>query len=437
MVTVTRQGVSREPSYLRFRAARSVSVLGSQMSGVAYPLLVLHLGGSAVQAGAISSCWLVSRAAARLHAGQLADRLDRRWLMIGADVVRLMAVGTIPLAAASGHLSYPQLVLVAVVEGAATAAFDPAAMAVIRDLVPPAGLSRALSQGQGVAAAASLIGPALGGLSYGLNPVLPFLADASSYGMSAALLLAVRVRPRTQAGLGAASAASQPGSGGKAAVTAGQDADQRLTAGLRWLWSKPAIMRVLFFAAVINLVAAAVQVAVVVVLRERGTAPDVIGAVMAGLGAGALAGALLSRRIMERLDPPRLCLVVGAVWVAGFTAFALVSSPWVFGPVLAVMFSLAPAAGITLSTITLGQAPRDMIGRIATAEQLVTTSLVTAGPILAGLLLQALGVSRMWLLLGACCLLAAVTAVLPLIARRSAVRTARGPAEAAVASQRR
>jgi predicted MFS family arabinose efflux permease len=440
------QELSRNRSYLRYRAARTVSVLGSQLSGIAYPLLVLHLGGSAVEAGAVSSCWLVSRAVCRLPAGQLADRLNRRWLMIGTDVIRLIAVGTIPLAAAWNDLTYPQLVIVAILEGAATSAFEPASSALVRDLVPAAELSRALGQGQGLTAAASLAGPALGGLSYGLNPVLPFIADASSYGLSAVLLLAVRVPwSRLAAPAADATEISGPGrsgpdrsspdrSGSVGSADAGREADQRVTAGLRWLWSKPAVMRVLAFAAVINLVATATQVAVIVILRQRGTSADVIGVVMACLGGGAIVGALLSRHIMEWLDPPRLCLAIGAAWIAGFSTFALVSSPWVFGPLLAIMFLLAPPAGVMLGTITLGQAPRNMLGRVTTAEQTVTNSLVIAGPALAGLLLEALGVSSLWLILGACCLLVTAASIGPLLTRGSsgrAPRTTVGPAEPA------
>jgi predicted MFS family arabinose efflux permease len=216
---------------------------------------------------------------------------------------------------------------------------------------------------------------------------------------------------------------------------AGQaESDKRVTAGLRWLWGQPTVLRILAFAGVVNLVAAATQVTVVVSLRGQGTPAGAIGAVMACCGVGTVVGALLARRIMERLDAARLCLTLGVLFAAGFASFTLSSSPWVLGPVLGVVFLLSPAAGITLATITMGEAPKHLLGRVSTAEQMVTTTLATVGPVLAGLTLQTLGPSSTWLGLGACCLLATVLAILPMFAHREPAGTTATPADAPAAA---
>jgi MFS family permease len=409
MIDMTSRGLWHNRGYVRYRFARVASLLGSEISGIAYPLLVLHIGGGAAKAGAVASCWLLTQLVCQLPGGQLADRFDRRALMIGADVVRLAVVATIPLAAVWGEVTFPQLIVVAVVESAAAAAFGPAAVALIRDLVPGEDLGRALGQTQGFRAATSLIGPVVGGACYALAPLLPFVLDAASYGLSAVLLVAVPVTWRRPA-------RAAPG------------ADEGVTAGMRWLWRRPAVMRILAFASVINLVAAAAQVVVVVVLRQRGSSPEAIGVVMASVGAGGVVGALFAQRIMDRLDPPRLCLTIGVVWAAGFAAFAAAPSPWVIGPVLALMFLLSPAGGVMLSTITLGEAPHDMLGRVTTAEQTVSSTLAMAGPFLAGLTLGSLGASWICLLLGGASSLAALVVMVPLLVRR---RAAAAPAEPA------
>jgi predicted MFS family arabinose efflux permease len=387
----------RNADYLRFRTARAVSLLGSGLSWIAYPLLVLSLGGNAAEAGLVASCVLVTRAVCRLPGGQAADRFDRRALMLAADLVRLIAVGSIPLAALWHGLGYPQLLAVAVIEGVCSAFFDPAAAGLVRDLVPREQMTAALAQAQAVGAAADLLGPVLGGALFELSRLLPFTLDAASYGLSALLLLGLAARP---------------------APAAGPASDRRVTAGLRWLAGQPGLMKVLILVGVINFVAAAASVAVVVTLRQGGTAPSAIGAVLTSVGVGGIVGSWLAPRIIARLSPLRLYLAVGAVWTAGLTSFAIAPTPWVVGPALGLMLVFAPAAGVMLGTMTLGEAPRDLLGRVSTAEQVATSSLATAGPLLGGVLLEVVGVAPMWLILAGCCLGASVLLGVPMRARR-------------------
>ena len=397
MIAVTSPGLRHNHAYVLYRVSRVVSVLGSQLSAIAFPLVVLHLGGSAAQAGAVFTAGMLARVSCQLPGGVVADRFDRRTVMILADLVRLVAMGSIPLASVLHHggVAYAQVLGAAVVEGAATAAFGPSATAFLRQLVVKEDLTRALAQTQGFAAAASLAGPALGGLFFGLNPMLPFTLDSASFGIAALLLVWVRPRPREDT----------------------PPADRRVTAGMRWLLGNHAVLRILAFAGVVNLVAAASQISVVVVLRQRGTSPDTIGLVMAGVGIGTVTGALFARRVMDRLEPARLCLTLGAVWTAGFASFAVSSSPWLMGPVLGLLFLLTPASGVMLGTITLGEAPQDLLGRITTAQQIISLTLATIGPVLAGALLQGFGVAATWLTLSGCCLAVTAVTIVPMVVR--------------------
>jgi predicted MFS family arabinose efflux permease len=386
-------GLWHNRDYMFYRTSRVTSVFGSRVSGIAYPLLVLSLGGSLVQAGALGSCQLITSTLVKFPGGHLADRYNRRTLMIVMDLARMVAVGTVPLAALLHGLSYPQLLAVAVIEGAGSAMFGPAATVYLREIVPKEHLTKALSQTQATSGAMSLIGPALGGLLYGVDRLLPFTVDFSSYLLSAALLVGVSAnKPRPSS----------------------QGTDRRATAGVRWLWRQPQLMRVVFFASVINLVSSALTVAVILSLRQHGTSTSAIGVVMACVGIGGISGSLLAQRLIP-LGPARLYTAVGIVWAAGIASFAVVFSPFAIGPVLAVMFALSPAAGIMLSRITLDEAPPDLLGRVSTAEQMVSISLATVGPLLAGALLEGVGRSAMWLVLAAVCLLGTVITIVPLI----------------------
>jgi MFS family permease len=377
----------RQGKYVRFRLARFASLLGSQLTAIAYPLLVLSIGGSAVQAGAVASAWLILRAACQLPGGHIADRFDRRTLMIAMDAVRFAAVATIPLAAIWHGVTYPQLLAVAVIDSSGSAVFDPATSAFLRDVVPKAQLTEAWGHAQVVEAAISLLGPAMAGILFQFSHTLPFALDASSYAVSGLLLLRLAVPPSQKAGTGA---------------------DRRMTAGLRWLWTRPGMMRVLLFVGIINLVGEGASVAVIVSLREHGVHATAIGFVLACGGAGGIAGTVLARRITRWLGPGRLLAAVGVIWSAGFAVVAVAPDAYVIGPVLALLFTCAPAAAVMLGTITVGEAPRDLLGRVSTAEKVGTATLATVGPMLATVGLQTMGVSPTWLVMCGCCTIATV-----------------------------
>jgi Transmembrane secretion effector len=117
----------REPVPLRrnrdFRllwGGQAVSLLGSQTSKIAYPLLALGLTGSPAKAGIAGFAAVLGYLLIPLPAGGVADRHDRKRIMIGCDVVRLAAVGSIAVAGWAAHITCVQLLLAGFIEGTAT-----------------------------------------------------------------------------------------------------------------------------------------------------------------------------------------------------------------------------------------------------------------------------------------------------------------------------
>jgi predicted MFS family arabinose efflux permease len=377
--------------YVRLWTAGAISNLGSRLSLIAFPLLVLSLGGSALKAGAVASCSLAAGLALRLPGGHIADLVDRRRLMLGADLVRLLALGSIPLAGAMHGLGYPQLLVVAVVEGATSVLFGPAAAVALRDVVPKERLTEAFAMNQARNAAIELVGPALGGLLFGVGRFVPFTVDAATYGISAVLLLGIRALPRAR-------------------PTAARGGP---VAGVLWLWHQPQVMKILLFGAVINLTGAAAELVVVVSLRVHGASGSTIGIVMACAGGGAVVGSVFATRIIAALGPTLLFVVSGAMWAVGFLVFALSGSAWVIGPLLVAMLAFAPASGVRLGEVTLGRAPADILGRVSTAEQFVTAGLASVGPLLAGVAVASIGAPSTWTILAVLCVAATAIAAVP------------------------
>ncbi len=392
------------------------SSLGSNASTIAFPLLVLSLHGNALQAGLVATVSVATRLALRLPAGYLVDRCSWRTVMLGTDAVRCAALGSIPAAALLGGPAYPHLLAVAVVEGSATALFGPAVTTLTRDVATGPQLPEALGLGQAVQAVTTLVGPALGGALFAVDRILPFTADAVSYAGSVLLVWRIAVRPAPAAGRAATAAA-----GG-------------VTAGLRWLFRERVLFTVMLYASVINMVAAAIDVMVVVVLRSHGESGPLIGLIVSCAGVGAVIGSLLAPRIVRTLAVPTILLGIGTGWAAVLAVFALVYSPFLTAALLTVLMTLSPAAGVAVGNALYSRTPRPLIGRVSAGTSVLLTGLSALGPIAAGALVEAFGAAGGWLVMAG--VTAAVTAAgwLPLQASRYlAPAEPAGPPQAATA----
>src|SRR5581483_5322671 len=92
--------------FVLLQAGQLLSTFGSSVSGIAYPLLVLALTGSAAKAGYVGAAELAPMLILSLVAGLAADRFDRKRMMIAADVVSAAAVGALAAAVLTHHVSF-------------------------------------------------------------------------------------------------------------------------------------------------------------------------------------------------------------------------------------------------------------------------------------------------------------------------------------------
>src|SRR3984957_8852011 len=107
----------RDREFVLLWSGQTLSELGSQVSLVAYPLLVLALTGSPAKAGVVGFAKTLPIAALALPAGALADHVNRKHLMIACDGIRALALATITIALATGALPYAVIVAVAFIDG--------------------------------------------------------------------------------------------------------------------------------------------------------------------------------------------------------------------------------------------------------------------------------------------------------------------------------
>jgi MFS family permease len=358
----------RNRDFRRLWIGQAFSDLGSTMTTLAYPLLVLALTGSPVQAGLVGSASLLAQGVFGLPAGALVDRWNRRRLMIACEAVRAAAAGTLVVAILTGWASVPLIVVVGVVSSAAGVLFGPAQTAALRHLVPTVQLPRASARIEARSYAAELAGPPLGGALFAVTRSAPFLADAISYVISLVTVLSIR-RPLQD----------ERTSHHEPLVPA-------TLAGLRFVAREPFLRATLCAAPLVNAAFAGVMFTLVVVLQQRGTPAAGIGAVQSAILVGGLLGALIAPWLQPRVRTP--VLIIAFLWIIVGLVAAAAAMPGTYAVALplACGLLLAPTLNAALFGYQIAITPDSMQGRVYSVLGVLSTALTPLAPLAGGLL---------------------------------------------------
>jgi Transmembrane secretion effector len=356
---------------------QAVSLLGSQTSKIAYPLLVLAMTGAPAKAGIAGFAAMLGYLLFPLPAGGLADRHDRKRIMIGCDAIRLLAVGSIAVAGWAAHITYVQVLVAGFAEGAASVFFGVAQRAALPMLVHPSQRSMAVSQNEARQNAAQLAGPALGGTLFGLSRAAPFAADALSY--LASLVTLPFIKAPMQA---AVSAASAP--------LASRRLRAELGEGLAFTWRQPFLRYSAFFAASVNILLQVLTLGLIVLARHDGASSAQIGLIVGCMGAGGLAGAFAAPWFQRRI--PAGITITGCMWTWAvlLALIVLVRVPLWLCPIVTVFGFVGPAWNVSVQTYRMHITPNELLGRTSSVALQIAWGVIPLGSLLAGFLLQAL-----------------------------------------------
>lgn len=412
--------LSRNRNYAILWSGQLLSELAAEVAAVAFPLLILSRAHSGLQLGIAAAAMAAASMLAVVPAGVLADRLERRRLMLVSQAGRVAAASSLALGLALGHHSFTHLMVVAVLEGLLASVFDPVEHAALPQVVPPSQLSTALARNTARPFLATLIGPALAGALFAARPAYPFALCASVLAVSAVTLVFLRLPPRE--------AAADATSEGAPARPPTLRADA--VAGLRWAFGNRVIRATLLWVAVTNLVFGGLLVVILATAAAAGVGASEIGLMMAVFGLGGLLGAALAPRLCELVPAP--AVVLGFSWcaAAATAVMAFVPAGLPLGLLLAVAAFLAPAANTTVLTHQMVITPDRLRGRMSAVAAFCSGGAGVLGPLAGGVLVAVLHGGRPALLLcaAALSLVAAATTGSPTL-RRFPSRAGSGPDE--------
>ena len=359
----------RNRDFMLLQAGRLLSNVGSQSSGIAFPLLVLAVTRSPAAAGIVGFVRAVPRVLFAPAGGLMADPLRRRRLMIATDLVRLVVMGLLAAMIWVGSAPFWVIASVAFVEGAASALFAPAQAGALRAVVPAPQLPAASSAESGRQAVVQVVGPPLGGALFGVFRALPFLVDAISYLLSTGSLAAMRTpfeQPRQRD--------RQPWR-------------NQLHEGIAFLWQQPFLRTTTLLFGLANFIVPGLLLALVVVGRRQGLSPGAVSLLVAAFGVAVLVGSVLSPLVRRRLPP--WAVVTAEFW--GWTGAALfLVWPSAYG----LLVGMLPAALVIASTdgvvhgYRIAMTPDRLLGRSESVRTFIAGAMAPFGPLVAGFLLE-------------------------------------------------
>lgn len=192
----TQLKVVKQPGFLKLWVGQSVSAIGSQMTGIALPVIaVTMLGATELQMGLLSAADTSAFLVVGLLAGALVDRWIKRRVMLIADVVRMIAVGLIPLLWVNNILNIYQLVLIGAVISVATVFFDVSYQSYIPILLPKEYISIGNARLEITGQISGIAGPGVvGSLLKVVKAPLLLIFDAFSFLVSAFSLFLIKDR---------------------------------------------------------------------------------------------------------------------------------------------------------------------------------------------------------------------------------------------------
>jgi MFS family permease len=291
--SVTTVPLSRNRGYRVLWTSRALSEVGTSASLIAFPLLVLAATGSAAASGLVLGADAAAQLLAGLPAGALADRWDRKKIMLCCEAAQAAAVATLVCALWLDIVSVVHVVGVAVVLGMCRALFEPAEDACLPRIVPDDQLSTAIAMNAARSSLGQMSGTALGGWLFAIGRLAPFVVDLITHAVAFLALLFLRVPPRPQ---------RAPG------VT--PNLRREIGDGLRWVWRRPEIRVTALCAIALNLFFHAYYLVIIVLAQSRGVPSAEIGVMAAMLGVGGILGALIAPYLHQRMRPHVSIMVV-------------------------------------------------------------------------------------------------------------------------------
>jgi MFS family permease len=359
----------RNRDYMCWWSGNAVSLLGSNVSNMAFPLLAIFSTGSVFNAGIIAAAGRVGGLLTLLWGGALADRRSRKAILVTAPALQAVLMGVVTVSLLTGPVRVHVLAVIALLSGLVNGVRSGVVLPSLRRIVPREQFAARAAQEQGQEMAAQLAGSPLAAVLFTAARWLPFGVDAVSFFF---------------ASVGAALIRRPLGPDRESGAPARTSVIADIRGGFRIIARHDFLRYTTGWVAVTNLVGNSFMLLLVALLHERGATPRLIGVTNAGVLAGGILGAVLAGAILRRMRALRVFQLGGWIYVGSLALAAVCPLPWEIGLATAA-FTFASVPTVTVwESYTARLVPDQLTGRVGAASAFCAQSLTWLGLLLAG-----------------------------------------------------
>ena len=387
---VREEPLSHNRDFLLLLGGQGISAFGDALSQTALPLLVLALTGSGVAMGLVGVLNTIPDLVFGLLAGVIADRSDRRLMILGADFGRAVLTALIPLSIYLHGPTIGVILLIAAPMSMLRALFLAAYTAAMPSLVGRPLLARATSTLETVYSLSFVIGPSIAGLLAAVVGFGPTIAvDALSFLVSSAAMALIR-RPLQER-------QDRPPLALRAEIRE----------GIAYIAGHPTLRLAVSYWGLISVITAGlIPVLTYFVTKQLGLGTATFGLLLSANGIGYLIGAILMNR--ARLRSAGKLMLAGTGIEAAAMIVAVNGQVVVLFPAAFIVGVASAAVAITYITLRSAAAPDELLGRVGSTARTLSIGLQPIGMITAGVLLDSIGGGATLLLMGSGLLLATI-----------------------------
>jgi MFS family permease len=364
-------------NFMLLWSGQLVSWVGTEITNIVLPLLVLALTGSTVQAGGIAAMRGAVYVLWAIPAGALVDRWNRKTVMVIANLGSGLAMGSIYGALLLKHLTIPQLYLAGAIEGSCFVFANLARFAAFPRVVSREQFPAAAAQSSIADNLALLVGPPLGGFLYQtVGAAMAFFADSISYFVNAVSIFFINAPLQLER------------------TTLKKALHKEVLEGLLFLWRQPTIRFLNLLSAGRTMLESGLYLLVIVLAKEHHATSFIIGSIFAFGALGGLIGASFASRIHQRLSFSTLLIATTTLNFLVFTLYAFATTDLALAIITAALFAINPVYEVTTASYTVSIVPDAIRGRILSLTRLVVLGAYSLGFFVTGIFLQFVGSTR-------------------------------------------
>lgn len=350
VISLPEERLLRQPSFLKFIVSRVFSALSFQGVAIALGWLVYDKTHNAFDLGYIGLCQFLPMAVLTFVVGHVADRFDRRRIGFVCQVTDAAAVAFLGLGQMMGWLSVPLIFAAVLVLGAAQAFERPTMAALLPAIVPTAALQRAIATSTSFQQAAFVLGPALGGLLYGVAAPVPFIAAAVLFAGASLSVIAIEKLARIEK---------------REPVTL-----KSVFAGVAFIWGRPVMLGTISLDLFAVLLGGATALLPIYARDILHAGPLSLGFLRAAPAVGAVVmSVVLARRPLQR-GVGRTMLIAVAIFGVGTLIFAVSTNMALSIAALIVLGAADTVSVVVRSSLVQLLTPDAMRGRVNAVNSL-------------------------------------------------------------------